>query len=1145
MNKNSLIQKKNSDIYIEEDPELTFDNLSDNVDLDKKMLDDYTYPSPTQEDFQNAIYVKRDFYMHTIPEREPYKSEQDKREKRNAICSREFKLTETQVLLSNFINPNTPYTGLLIYHGTGIGKTPTAIAIAENFKPMVEKYQTRIHVLVPGPLHKQNFINQILKSTGETYYRMFYDKTVVISENDKLKIKKNAITVINQYYRIISNRSFHKKVLGEKIRDKVMSGNKMTNLKRKDETGEYERDFSVDRIYNLDNTLLIIDEAHNLTDNDYGRSVKKIIESSKNLRIILLSATPFINFADECIELINYLRPIDQPMLRNKIFTTQRDHLMEFKEGGKDYLKKMVRGYVSYLRGMDPLTFAERVDVGEIPPGLTFVKVTRCFMLPFQLKMYNEAVETSENDYLGRHANDVANFIFAGISKDKNEKGIVGFHGIDGIKNIRIQLENNAEALTKKIAETVLAEYKITDTSNLLYLSPDNKKIISGDIFNEKYLKHFSIKFYTALQNINSAVVEKRGAGLIFVYSNLVKNGAEIFQEVLLNNGYLEYKENAQYQIKNSTRCYYCENAFGTHSQQKHEFFPATFVTITGQSDDNEMQQIPEEKYNLLNNVFNNNENKHGKKIKIVIGTKVMNEGLTLNNIKEIHVLDVHFNLGKLDQVIGRGIRFCTHNSLITDDYLEPKVEIYKYVVSMKDKLTTDEDLYRKAESKYLLIKETERVFQEEAIDCPLNMNGNIFQEEIERYKNCGSKDKPCPPQCGYMPCKYKCGDKLLNAKYYDKDREIYKKVEKADIDYSTYNKTLANQEISYVKTKIKELYAINSVYTLNDILKYVKKSYPVDKKELFDNFYVYQALNDMIPITTNDFNTFSDTILDKFNRNGYLIYRNKYYIFQLANENEDLPMHYRNSFYLPIINQLSINDYIKNSDKLKEYDSLQQDDTSETKITSVVAYDFDSTQDYYDSRDEFEYVGIVDYVLRKDKNKNLNDYVDEFKIRQKRPKVLTKRRETGLPSFKGSVCHNSKDKKYLIEMCKLIGVNYEDEENRIGICNAIRDKLFDMEKYATGKSKKTYFIVPANHPSIPFPLNLEDRITKITDDIEKETKTKINYKILSTKQKGKFADIKYFTYIIEFSNVPENLIEIYKLYGAIHENKKLIIKVE
>jgi hypothetical protein len=316
-------------------------------------------------------------------------------------------------------------------------------------------------------------------------------------------------------------------------------------------------------------------------------------------------------------------------------------------------------------------------------------------------------------------------------------------------------------------------------------------------------------------------------------------------------------------------------------------------------------------------------------------------------------------------------------------------------------------------------------------------------------------------------------------------------------------------------------------------------------KKELFDNFYVYQALNDMIPITTNDFNTFSDTILDKFNRNGYLIYRNKYYIFQLANENEDLPMHYRNSFYLPIINQLSINDYIKNSDKLKEYDSLQQDDTSETKITSVVAYDFDSTQDYYDSRDEFEYVGIVDYVLRKDKNKNLNDYVDEFKIRQKRPKVLTKRRETGLPSFKGSVCHNSKDKKYLIEMCKLIGVNYEDEENRIGICNAIRDKLFDMEKYATGKSKKTYFIVPANHPSIPFPLNLEDRITKITDDIEKETKTKINYKILSTKQKGKFADIKYFTYIIEFSNVPENLIEIYKLYGAIHENKKLIIKVE
>ena len=109
-----------------------------------------------------------------------------------------------------------------------------------------------------------------------------------------------------------------------------------------------------------------------------------------------------------------------------------------------------------------------------------------------------------------------------------------------------------------------------------------------------------------------------------------------------------------------------------------------------------------------------------------------MNEGITLRNIKEIHILDVHYNLGKVDQVIGRGIRFCTHYNIINEDNPFPKVEIYKYVISVKDGLSTEEDLYKKAEYKYKLIKETERILQEEAIDCPLNRNGNIFPEELK-----------------------------------------------------------------------------------------------------------------------------------------------------------------------------------------------------------------------------------------------------------------------------------------------------------------------------------------------------------------------------------------------------------------------------
>ena len=73
--------------------------------------------------------------------------------------------------MANFINPSTPYKGLLIFHGVGTGKTGTAISIAENFKDMVKKYNTKIYVLVPNQLLKENFKDEIIKFTGQSYLK--------------------------------------------------------------------------------------------------------------------------------------------------------------------------------------------------------------------------------------------------------------------------------------------------------------------------------------------------------------------------------------------------------------------------------------------------------------------------------------------------------------------------------------------------------------------------------------------------------------------------------------------------------------------------------------------------------------------------------------------------------------------------------------------------------------------------------------------------------------------------------------------------------------------------------------------------------------------------------------------------------------
>ena len=97
------------------------DNLS-KEDIKKLMEIDYAYPSPLDEEFLKKIYTKREFYVNKIPGRSELKTYEDVKDYRDTVCTRKFALHEQQSFLSNFINPDTPYRGVLVFHGTGSGK---------------------------------------------------------------------------------------------------------------------------------------------------------------------------------------------------------------------------------------------------------------------------------------------------------------------------------------------------------------------------------------------------------------------------------------------------------------------------------------------------------------------------------------------------------------------------------------------------------------------------------------------------------------------------------------------------------------------------------------------------------------------------------------------------------------------------------------------------------------------------------------------------------------------------------------------------------------------------------------------------------------------------------------------------------------
>ena len=77
---------------------------------------------------------------------------------------------------------------------------------------------------------------------------------------------------------------------------------------------------------------------------------------------------------------------------------------------------------------------------------------------------------------------------------------------------------------------------------------------------------------------------------------------------------------------------------------------------------------------------FNSKENADGKLIKVLVGSTVMMEGIDLKNLREVHILEPNWNYTNIIQIIGRGIRHCSHFRITNKDNLNPSVKHF-YIV--------------------------------------------------------------------------------------------------------------------------------------------------------------------------------------------------------------------------------------------------------------------------------------------------------------------------------------------------------------------------------------------------------------------------------------------------------------------------------
>ena len=170
--------------------------------------------------------------------------------------------------------------------------------------------------------------------------------------------------VVRQVKRIIS-QSYHFQGYIEfsnyisRVMQKTVSKGDVHDLIKRKQRRSLQKEFS--------NRMLVIDEVHNLRITGEGtvkpssENLLTLVTNAVNLKLLLLSATPMFNDYQEIIWLLNLLNLNDKryPVTVREVFDSKGAFVQnaEGLEIGKELLIQKMMGYISYVRGNNPLHF--------------------------------------------------------------------------------------------------------------------------------------------------------------------------------------------------------------------------------------------------------------------------------------------------------------------------------------------------------------------------------------------------------------------------------------------------------------------------------------------------------------------------------------------------------------------------------------------------------------------------------------------------------------------------------------------------------------------------------------------------------------------------------------------------------------------
>jgi len=607
-------------------------------------------------------------------------------------------LRKYQAFVGSYLDYRSPFKNILIYHGLGSGKTATAINIYNllyNYNP-----NWNLFILTKASLKDKPWMVDLNK---------------FLPSNDKNDRMKNIKFI--HYDAPNADKQF------------------------------------IDAVKSVDVTkknIYIFEEAHNFIKNVYNNIVTKkgkraftiydyIYREKKendNTRVILMSGTPVVNNPFELALMFNLMRPDIFPLDENEFneiyITTDKNRSLN--PINKNMFQRRIMGLVSFYYGSTKDVFAEKN---------VFIKNIEMSEYQQEIYDYFENIEDKlqakrSKSGMGAtvyrsYTRQGSNFIFPIINddikgenrprpnkykiKDKDAEKIMEGK-LDNIAKTDEELEEFKKRL-KTYLDTIDKFVKLTE-KNFIRIRDESIKNNNSleqdiEIFKTKYKYKFS-EFWKEYDN-KSEILKNlyncsckitammfyimRSKGPILIYSNYVKmEGLEMIKIYLRLFSYTNFND-----TNNPGKDFYRYTEF--HGEIDRE--------IRSQNLDN---------FNNINNIF-------GKDIKIILISPAGSEGISLANTRQVHILEPYWNEVRMEQVIGRAIRQCSHKDL---PFSERYVDIFRYFATRnksskksQNDLTTDQDIYELAKDKAKLNETFLLSLKEIAVDCELFKNDNMY----------------------------------------------------------------------------------------------------------------------------------------------------------------------------------------------------------------------------------------------------------------------------------------------------------------------------------------------------------------------------------------------------------------------------------